>query len=78
MGHRDGIIATIALALSSVALAGIVYSDAYSQAAQSEAKGNHALMQIVLSGDAPSRTSQMAPSALLSIATVGTAQQWAE
>ena len=77
MGHRDGIIATIALVLSSVALAGIVYSDAYSQAAQSEAKGNHALMQIVRSGDAPFRasTSQMAPPALLSIAAVETARQ---
>lgn len=77
MGHRDGIIATIALALSSVALAGIVYSDAYSQAAQSEAKGNQALMQVVRSDDLPSRTStsQMAPSALLSIASVETARQ---
>jgi hypothetical protein len=35
MKYRDGIFATIALALTSLALTGVVYTDAYSQAAQS-------------------------------------------
>lgn len=43
MGRRDGIFAVFALALSSVALAGMVYTDAYSMAAQAEASGYDAL-----------------------------------
>lgn len=51
MRHRDGIFAIFALALSSVALAGMVYTDAYSQAAQAEASGYDALAQQVMGGD---------------------------
>lgn len=51
MGFRHGFIATIAFALSSVALAGIVYTDAYSQAAQAEASGYHALTEQFTSSD---------------------------
>lgn len=43
MRHRDGIFATIALALSSVALAGMVYTDEYSYAARIEVHGYKAL-----------------------------------
>ena len=43
MTYRDGLFATTALVLSSVALAGILYSDDYSQAAQSEASAYDAL-----------------------------------
>ncbi|MQA21569.1 hypothetical protein [Rugamonas rivuli] len=45
MKYRDGIFATIALALTSVALAGVVYTDAYSQAASAEANGVRALTE---------------------------------
>ncbi|OEZ98541.1 hypothetical protein [Duganella sp. HH101] len=45
MKYRDGIFATIALALTSVALAGVVYTDAYSQAASAEATGVRALTE---------------------------------
>lgn len=45
MKYRDGIFATIALALTSVALASVVYTDAYSQAAKAEATGVRALTQ---------------------------------
>lgn len=44
MGYRDRIFAIIALALSSVALVGILYTDDYSQAAQAEARGYEALL----------------------------------
>lgn len=47
MRHRDGIFATIALALSSVALAGMVYTDEYSYAARTEVSGYHALARQV-------------------------------
>ena len=43
MTIRDGFFAIIALGLSSAALAGMVYTDAYSQAAQAEAAGYDAL-----------------------------------
>lgn len=52
MGRRDGIFAVFALALSSVALAGMVYTDAYSQAAQAEASGYTALTHQVSDGSA--------------------------
>lgn len=52
MKYRDGIFATIALALTSVALAGVVYTDAYSQTAKAEASGLRALIQQVESGNA--------------------------
>ena len=43
MGHRNGIFAVLALAMSSLALAAMVSTDAYSLAAQSEASGYSAL-----------------------------------
>lgn len=51
MEYRNVITATLALALSSLALAGAVYSDAYSQAARTEASGYRALTEQVLGGD---------------------------
>ena len=43
MGHRNGSFAVFALVLSALALSAMVYTDAYSQAAQSEASGYSAL-----------------------------------
>ncbi|OBV38433.1 hypothetical protein ASR47_100629 [Janthinobacterium psychrotolerans] len=43
MGHRNGNFAFVALVVSSLALATMVFSDAYSQAAQAEASGYSAL-----------------------------------
>jgi len=51
MKYRDGIFTTIALALTSVALAGVVYTDAYSQTAKAEVSGFRALTHQVESGD---------------------------
>ncbi|MBY0557497.1 MAG: hypothetical protein K2P77_09870 [Burkholderiaceae bacterium] len=45
MKYRDGIFTTLALALTSVALAAVVYTDAYSQAAKAEASGVRALTE---------------------------------
>lgn len=42
-GIRDGIFTTVAVALSAVALAGLLGTDAYSQAAGAEARGLRAL-----------------------------------
>ena len=50
MGHRDGIFAVVALALSSLALAGMVSTDVYSHAAQAEASGYDALVAQVSHG----------------------------
>lgn len=52
MGHRDGIFAAVALTLSSLALAGVLHTDIYTQAARSEANGVAALERQV-AGDAP-------------------------
>jgi hypothetical protein len=49
MGHRNGIFALLAIALSSAALASMVYTDAYSQAAGAEAQGYDALSREVRS-----------------------------
>lgn len=43
MGHRNGVFAVLALAMSSLALAAMVSTDAYSLAAQSEASAYSAL-----------------------------------
>ena len=43
MGHRNGNFAVFALVVSSLALASMVFTDAYSQAAQAEASGYSAL-----------------------------------
>lgn len=50
MTRRDGIIATIAIVLGSLALAVLVNTDAYSTAARAEAKGYKALAR-EMSGD---------------------------
>lgn len=47
MSIRDGIFTTVAVAVSGVALAGLLGTDAYSRAAGAEARGLHALtMQV--------------------------------
>lgn len=46
MKYRDGFFATLALALTSLALAGVVTTDAYSQAARAEATGVRALTEV--------------------------------
>ncbi|KQQ87349.1 hypothetical protein [Massilia sp. Leaf139] len=47
MKIRDSIVATIALATGILAMAGIVGSGAYAQAAGAEARGVHALSSVV-------------------------------
>ena len=57
MSHRNiqnGIFTTVAVALSGVALAALLCTDAYSRAAGAEARGFHALsleMQMSCAGD---------------------------
>jgi len=57
MSHRnlqDGIFTTVAVAVSGIALAALLCTDAYSRAAGAEARGVHALsleMQISCAGD---------------------------
>jgi len=65
MKYRDGIFATVVLALMSLALAGVVYTDAYSQAAKAEASGVRALTEV-----AAGTTLASAEPALLAIAPV--------
>lgn len=55
MKHRDGIFATVAVALSSLALAGMVYTDEFSHAASVEAKGLDALRTEVLRGESTAK-----------------------
>ncbi|MRW88687.1 hypothetical protein GJ699_01665 [Duganella sp. FT80W] len=69
MKYRDAIFATIALALTSVALAGVVYTDAYSHTAKAEARGVRALT-LVASGE-----SVCDPANMLSSNETGTVQQ---
>ncbi|MEX5745147.1 hypothetical protein [Massilia sp. X63] len=53
MSMRDGIFTTVAVALSGVAVAGLLATDAYSQAAGAEARGLKALsMQVEMRCDA--------------------------
>ncbi|MYM37819.1 hypothetical protein [Duganella qianjiadongensis] len=66
MKYRDGIFATVALALTSLALASVVYTDAYSQAAKAEASGVRALTEVA----AGTTTLAAAEPALLAIAPV--------
>lgn len=47
MNIRDSVVATIALALSTLAMAGVVGSGAYAQAAGAEARGVHALSTVM-------------------------------
>ena len=64
MKIRDGIFAIVALGLSTAALAGMLYTDAYSQAAQAEAAGYDALShqlsndKTMLCDNAPLRVQQ--------------------
>jgi predicted neutral ceramidase superfamily lipid hydrolase len=44
---RDSIVASVALAISTLAMAGVVASGAYAQAAGAEARGVHALSATV-------------------------------
>jgi hypothetical protein len=69
MKYRDAIFATVALALSSVTLAGMVYTDAYSHAATAEVTGLRALT-LVASGD-----HACDPANMLSSNESGTVQQ---
>jgi hypothetical protein len=46
-GTRDSIVATVALAISTVAMASVVGSGAYAQAAGAEARGMHALSTVM-------------------------------
>lgn len=53
-GIQDGIFTTVAVAVSGVALAALLCTDAYSRAAGAEARGVHALsleMQMSCAGD---------------------------
>jgi hypothetical protein len=47
MKHRDGILASLALALSVTLMAGLVGSGAYANAAAGEAAGYQALFHVV-------------------------------
>ena len=47
MKVRDSMVATIAVAVSTLAMAGVVGSGAYAQAAGAEARGVHALSSAV-------------------------------
>lgn len=64
MKIRDSIVATVALAISTLAMAGIVGSGAYAQAAGAEARGVHALsnaMSHSLCNDTAPAASEVAP-----------------
>jgi len=70
MTHKDGIVATIALALSTLAMAGVVGSGAYAQAAGAEARGVQALSNAVIETVCPDVQSRHAADAqLLAAAT---------
>jgi hypothetical protein len=45
MRHRDGILATVGVALCAAALMGIITTDVYSRAAGAEARGYQALVR---------------------------------
>ncbi|MYN41674.1 hypothetical protein GTP55_20135 [Duganella sp. FT109W] len=69
MKYRDAIFAMLTLALTSVALAGVVYTDAYSHSARAEVRGVRALT-LVASGEKPCD-----PANMLSSNESGTVQQ---
>jgi hypothetical protein len=60
MKHRDGIVASVALALSVVAMAGLVASDGYARAAQAESTGYQAFFHFIADQklDIPQRDGQ--------------------
>jgi hypothetical protein len=63
MGTRDGIFALLAVALSALALAGMIYTDEYSNAARAEARGVAAFTHVVLSDTSASADLAMTASA---------------
>lgn len=69
MTHKDGIVATIALALSTLAMAGMVGSGAYAQAAGIEARGVQALSNAVIETVCPeAHAARAADAQLLAVA----------
>jgi hypothetical protein len=70
MKYRDGIFATVAVALTSFALAGVVYTDAYSQTAKAEVSGVRALTEV-----ASGEVLACADTSLMSADATGTVQQ---
>jgi len=65
MGRRDGVFALLAIALSAVALAGMIYTDEYSSAARAEAHGVSEFTHVVLSDASASMSlTASAPGAL--------------
>jgi len=71
MTHKDGIVATIALALSTLAMAGVVGSGAYAQAASVEARGVQALSNAVMETVCPATHGAHAADAQLLAAAEG-------
>ena len=70
MTHKDGIVATIALALSTLAMAGVVGSGAYAQAAGAEARGVQALSNAVIETVCPeAHVNRAADAQWLAVAT---------
>lgn len=63
MRHRDGIVATIALALSTLAMAAVVGTGAYAQGAGMEAHGIRALSDTVACAVCPDRAANHAANA---------------
>ncbi|MFC5461099.1 hypothetical protein [Massilia niabensis] len=64
MNYRDTFVATIALALGTLAIAGVIASGAYGQAAGAEARGVHALSTVLaqaIGADAAPTTLAAAP-----------------
>jgi hypothetical protein len=53
MKHRDGILASLALALCVMLMAGLVGSGQYAHAAAAEARGVHALFSLTAGEVAP-------------------------
>ena len=64
MRTRDNMMATIALAIGTLAMAGVVGSGAYAQAAGAEARGVHALSTVM------SHTLCVEPAAAVTLAAV--------
>ncbi|WP_296002864.1 hypothetical protein [Rugamonas sp.] len=64
--------------MSSLAMAGIVYTDAYTHTAQSEARGSHALTQVVRSDALPAHSSRVQAVTLLSLAASATVAETAQ
>lgn len=64
-GHRDGIVATIALALSTLAMAAVVGTGAYARGAGMEAHGIQALSNTVACAVCPDYAANDAANAQL-------------